>query len=78
MSRFDPGVLPVVGLCSVDMWSQHTQEPSNDEFWTTSTEYAEADSRAMSAYGRGDAERMMAVGAMRIMVPLVSSRAQEC
>ena len=78
MNRFDPGVVPVVGLCSVDMWSVHTQEPPNDEFWRKPTEFDETDTRAARAYGRGDAERMMAVGVMLIMVPLVSSRAPKC
>ena len=64
----------MVGLCSVDMWSQHTHEPSNDVFWRKPTEYIEL----ASACGRGDAERMMAVGVMLIVVPLVSSRAPEC
>ena len=78
MSRFDPTVVPVVGLCSVHMWSVQSQEPPNDEFWRAPTEFDETDSCAAWAYGRGDAERMMAVGVMLIMVPLVSSRAPKC
>ncbi len=68
----------MVGLCSVDMWSEHTQEPSNDGFCRRPTEYAETDSDVATEYGRGEAERMMAVGVMLIMIPLVSSRAPEC
>lgn len=63
-------MLPVVGLCSVDMWSQRTQLPPNGEPWSVA---AETGATWASAYGRGEAERMMAVGVMLIMIPLVSS-----
>jgi hypothetical protein len=30
-------VQPVVGLCSVDIWSEHTQAPTNDAFGSERT-----------------------------------------
>ena len=76
----DPVVLPVVGLCSVDMWSEHTQVPPNDAPSSEPAAWVGTDSGEpwTPAYGRGEAERMMAVGVMLIMVPLVSSRAPKC
>ena len=76
----EPVVLPVVGLCSVDMWSEHTQLPPNEAFWSETERSVETDSSdpRTPAYGRGDAERMMAVGVMLIMIPLVSWRAPKC
>ncbi len=74
----------VAGLCPVDMWrvasSSHTEWSPKDGAWTVADVPVATGSHApqVSAYGRGEAERMMAVGVMLIMVPLVSSRAPEC
>jgi 4,4'-diaponeurosporenoate glycosyltransferase len=73
----DPNVSTVTGLCSVDMWSPHTQLCPKGETTSVLVDRAETGSDA-PAYGRGEAERMMAVGVMLIMVPLVSSRAPKC
>jgi 4,4'-diaponeurosporenoate glycosyltransferase len=73
----DPNVSTVTGLCSVDMWSPHTQSWPKVGSWSVAVDCVETGSDA-PAYGRGDAERMMAVGVMLIMVPLVSSRAPKC
>ena len=73
----EPVVLPVVGLCSVDMWSQHTQLPPNDGSWSEPYDRVETDSDApwTPADGRGDAEQMVAVGVMLIVVAFrVSAR----
>jgi 4,4'-diaponeurosporenoate glycosyltransferase len=73
----DPNVWTVTGLCSVDMWSPHTQSWPKGETWSVLVDCVDTRSDA-PAYGRGEAERMMAVGVMLIMVPLVSSRAPKC
>jgi 4,4'-diaponeurosporenoate glycosyltransferase len=70
-------VWTVTGLCSVDMWSPHTQSWPKGETWSVPVDCVDTRSDA-PAYGRGEAERMMAVGVMLIMVPLVSSRAPKC
>jgi hypothetical protein len=69
-------VSPVFGLCSIDMWSQHTQLPPNDATWNGCVD--DGDVPREAAYGRGEAERMIAVGVMLIVDPLVSSRAPKC
>ena len=61
----DP-VVTVVELCSIDMWSPHTQVPPNDAPWSEPVGEIDIDARRKPAYGRGEAERMMAVGVMLI------------
>jgi 4,4'-diaponeurosporenoate glycosyltransferase len=73
----DPHVSTVTGLCSVDMWSPNTQSWPKAESCSVAVDVVGTGSTA-PAYGRGDAERMMAVGVMLIMVPLVSSWAPKC
>jgi hypothetical protein len=50
----------------------------NDGFWSERTVDGDAQVPTTAASGRGDAERMIAVGVMLIMDPLVSSRAPKC
>jgi hypothetical protein len=69
----EPVVSTVVGLCSVDMWSQHTHVAPNDEPWSDPVVETDIDAPRTPAYGRGEAERMIAVGVMLIVDPLVSS-----
>jgi hypothetical protein len=69
----EPVVLAVVGLCSIDMWSPHTQLPPNDEPWSEPVVETDSGAPWTPAYGRGEDEWMVAVGVMLIVDPLVVS-----
>jgi hypothetical protein len=69
----DPVVVAVVEWSTVDMWSTHTRLPPNDRPWSERFGKADIDAQRTPAYGRGEAEWMIAVGVMLIVDPLVSS-----
>ena len=50
----DPNVSTVTGLCSVDMWSPHTQSWPKVGSWSVPVDSVETESDAQ-AYGRGEA-----------------------